>query len=100
MFNDLGVGYFVYRDRSEDSLITAVAPTFEVHIDTPLRQADPNADQFGATDSLRVNNVVDLTFGSTFEILNRATLGTGVVVPVTGPKPFDVEAIAQLNYRF
>jgi hypothetical protein len=100
MFNDLGVGYYVYRDRSEESLMTAIAPTFEVHIDTPLRQADRNVDQFGAADGIRVDNVVDLTFGATFEFLNHATLGTGVLVPVTGPKPFDVEAIAQLDYRF
>ena len=39
-FNDIGVGYFVYRDR-ELRLVTAVAPTFEVHVNTPLNHLQP-----------------------------------------------------------
>jgi hypothetical protein len=77
-----------------------VAPTLELHIADPLRQADPGVNDFGLFDGLRLHNVVDFTFGSTFEFSNRATLGAGLVVPMTGPRPFDLEAIAQLNYRF
>ncbi len=100
LFNDIGVGYFVYRDTSGSGLLTAIVPTFEVHVATPLRQVDPSLDLFGISEGLRVHNEVNLTFGTTFEFMHRATLGVGVVLPTTGPKPFDFEALAQLNYRF
>jgi hypothetical protein len=29
-----------------------------------------------------------------------ASVNLGVAVPVTGPRPFDVEAILQLNFRY
>ena len=32
--------------------------------------------------------------------LNRATLLIGAATPITGPKPFDVEATVQFNLRF
>lgn len=100
LFTDLGVGYFVYRDASGTGFLTSVAPTFEVHIANPLRTPDPAVDVFGLVDDLKLHNVVDLTLGVTFEFRSAATLGIGIVSPVTGPKPFDVEALAQFNYRF
>jgi hypothetical protein len=100
LFNDIGVGYFIYRDQSGSGMVRSIAPTFEVHIMDPLRQVDPTVDIFGLTDKLRLANVVDLTLGTTIEFSNRSTLAVGVCTPVTGPKPFDVEAIAQFNFRF
>jgi hypothetical protein len=100
LFNDLGVGYYVYRASGASGWLTAVAPTFEIHIANPLRSPDPTVDIFGFKDGLELHNVVDLTFGSTFEFSNRSVLGVGFVIPVTGPKPFDFEGIAQFNYRF
>jgi hypothetical protein len=41
-----------------------------------------------------------LTFGATLELGTRATLGLGVSLPVTGPKPFDMEGLVQLNWLF
>jgi hypothetical protein len=96
MFNDIGVGYWLMRNRS--GMITGVAPTMEMHVATPLRQSDPNSAEFG--DGLRVFDVFDMTIGATILFGNSATLGLGMVVPLTGPKPFDVEVLAQLNYRF
>src|SRR5262249_3702139 len=45
-----------------------------------LRESIP-----GIFDTLRLNNVVDLTAGATLEFGRRTTLGVGLVVPVTGP---------------
>jgi hypothetical protein len=98
LFEDLGVGYFVYRDAT--GLIRSVAPTVEMHITVPLKQADPSVSDFGLFDTTHVSDIVDFTLGGTIEFSNRSTLGLGVCVPVTGPKPWDVEAIAQFNYRF
>jgi hypothetical protein len=99
LFNDIGVGYFVYRDKSHSGWLTAIAPTLELHIITPLRQSE-FAEEFESIEDLRLHDVVDVTLGTTFEFVNRATLGIGVVTPLTGPRPFDVAALAQLNWRF
>jgi hypothetical protein len=100
LFTDLGAGYHVYHSNARASWLTDVAPTLEVHVADPLRQANPSVNPFGIFDGLQLNNVVDFTLGTTLEFASRATLGLGVCIPVTGPKPFDVEAIVQLNYRF
>ena len=99
LFNDIGVGYLAYRNAS-GSALTRIVPTVEVHIANPLRQADPELNLFGIADSLRLHNVVNITLGTYFEFWNQASLGVGLVVPTTGPKPFDVEALAQLDWRF
>jgi hypothetical protein len=100
MFNDVGVGYWMYRSNDAAGWLTAVVPTFEVHVATPLRSQLTNVSIFGATDGLQLYNVVDLTLGSTFQFGERSTLGVAAVVPVTGPRLFDMEAIVQFNYRF
>ena len=43
---------------------------------------------------------VDLTFGTNFQIRKRGLLALAIVEPITGPRPFNLEAIAQFNYRF
>jgi hypothetical protein len=94
MFNDWGVGYFVFRNRPS-SFITALAPTIEVHVNNPLNHRHPSNDcMFGLPDW------VDLTGGFTVEFNRRATLAVGISAPVTGPKPYALEAITQLNIRF
>jgi hypothetical protein len=98
LFNDIGVGYWLYRGGS--GLFNGVAPTLELHLATPLRQIDPTSAEFGAVDGLRVFDVLDLTMGTTFLLSSGSTLGVGAVIPLTGPKPFDFEALVQFNYRF
>jgi hypothetical protein len=100
LFNDVGVGYDLYRSDARSSFLTAVTPTLEVHVTTPLHQADPSVNNFGVFDNLKIHNDVDFTLGATFEFCGRATLAVGVSVPVTGIRPYDVEGIAQFNYRF
>jgi len=100
LFNDLGVGYYVYRANERSGGLTAVAPTVELHMANPLRSPDPGVNLFGIVDDEKLHNVIDVTLGTTLEFGARATLGAGLVFPLTGPKPFDVEALVQLNYRF
>jgi hypothetical protein len=99
-FTDVGVGYYAYRDGTGSRMVSAVVPTVEVHYTAAIRQPDRRADVFGFVDPLRVHDVVDVTLGTTFEFGRRATLGTGVALPVTGPKPFDAELLVQLNLLF
>jgi hypothetical protein len=97
LFNDVGVGYYLYRSKSQEcKLLTAVIPTFEVHVTTPL----DHRSVFRSNDVLGSADVVDLTMGVTLELNGRSTLALAVVTPVTGPKPYDVEALVQFNYRF
>lgn len=92
LFNDIGVGYWVYR-AEDKRFLTGIIPTFEVHVNTPLNHR-------GSDDRARINDLVDLTFGTHFEFYKRVSLGIGVVTPVTAPRLFQVEAIANFNWRF
>src|SRR5262249_11714654 len=94
LLNDVGLGYFLYRSNDRDRLLTLIAPTLEAHLTTPLNHRGSQATPIGLPD------ILDLTLATTFGIRSRSTLGVGVVTPVTGPRPFDVEAQVQFNYRF
>lgn len=93
LFNDLAVGYSLYRDDN-GGMIRSIVPTLEVHINTPLNHRGIETMPIGGID------IVDLTAGTTIGLGQRATLSIGAVTPVTGPKPFDIEALAQFNFRF
>jgi hypothetical protein len=92
LFNDVGVGYWMYRS-SEDRLLTSVVPTLEAHVTTPLNHRS-------ATDLITVPDIVALTGGVHLGLGEQSMLTLGVATPVTGPRPFDVEAIVQFNWRF
>jgi hypothetical protein len=94
MYNDIGVGYYLYRDRNSDRILTAVIPTLEVHVNTPLNHRGSLNGNLGTPDW------VDITGGTIFELCRRSSLSVGLCAPVTGAKPFDVEGIVQLNFRF
>jgi len=93
MFNDIGIGYFLLRGGGQSRWITALAPTFEVHVNTPLSHR-------GGMCGVNIPDWVDLTEGVTVEFNRRATLAVGVSTPITGPRPFDLEALAHFNIRF
>ena len=96
-YNDMGVGYYLYRaQQPEERFLTAVIPTFETHVNTPLTHRDP----FNIRDIAGTPDVVDLTFGTTFVAWQRSLLSVAYVNPVTGPRPFSGELLLQLNIRF
>jgi hypothetical protein len=85
LFNDLGVGYWLSRTADGGRLVTALIPTAEVHVNTPLNhRGNPIVDS------------VDLTQGVVFELRRRAWLTLGVSENLTGPKTYAVKAIAHL----
>ena len=96
IYNDVGIGYFVYHDYDPRSFLTAVAPTFEFHVNTPLT----HRDVFNSRDPGASPDVVNLTYGLNFEFRKSMLLTVGVVTPVTGPRPFDYEVVALLNFWF
>jgi len=94
LFNDLSIGYTLYRAADPEALVTTLTPTFEAHVTTPLNHRGALTEPVGVAD------IVDLTAGVTLGLGKRSTLGIAICAPITGPKPFDVEALAQLNFRF
>ena len=96
MYNDIGVGYYIYRAADPNQLISAIAPTVELHVNTPLNHTNP----YIIADKAAGYDIVDFTFASNFQIRRRGILSLGVNEPVTGPRPYQVEAIAQFNLRF
>jgi hypothetical protein len=89
LFNDVGIGYSLAQRG--DAFLTFIAPVVEAHVTTPL-------DHRNADAVINVPDLVDLTAGVHLGFCRRSVLSVGVATPVTGPRPFDVEAIAQLNY--
>src|SRR5260370_29365102 len=68
---------------------TAVTLTAGFHMNTPLTHP-----------TFTFVNSVDVTQGLIFELGHRAWFTVGVAENVTGPKTFDFEALAHLNWRF
>jgi hypothetical protein len=95
LFNDVSIGYYAYRAADPGRFLTAIVPTAEAHLNTPL-----NHRGFSATDLASTPDVLDLTFGTNVEFRKRAILSAAYVTPVTGPKPFNAELVLLLNIRF
>ena len=96
IYNDIGFGYYLYQNYDSPAWLSAVAPTFEVHVNNPVNHRDwTNRSDFAA-----MPDMVDLTFGWNFGFRNNAVLTAAFVTPVASPKPFDSEAILMLNIYF
>jgi hypothetical protein len=92
LFNDLSVGYiFEGRGRA----LAFFAPNFEVHVTTPLENRNRENAVVHVSDIVTLNTGVHLGLGE-----GRTLLSFGVATPVTGPRPMDIEAYVQLNFRF
>jgi hypothetical protein len=96
LHDDVGAGYWVYRQADPGLLLTGIAPALEVHVNTPLN----HRGVLHSTDPACTPDVVDLTAGASVELHRGARLAVGLVAPVTGPRPFNVEGIAQLRLNF
>jgi hypothetical protein len=98
MYNDIGIGYvYTPGDGANDNRwVTAIVPMLEVHANNPLN----HQGAFQADDPAGTPDVVSFTAGVTFGIGRSTTVALAVVVPVTGPRPFDIEGQFQLNWYF
>jgi hypothetical protein len=93
LFNSVAAGYHLYRSEEADARLRGIIPVAELHINTPLNHRGLNSTPLGFDDSVNFTGGVYLQF-------RRATLGLSVCTPLTGPKPYDIEAQASLNFRF
>jgi len=90
MFNDLSVGIVVFE--SPTGLVSYVAPMVEAHLTTPLNNRGDNA-LLSVPDLLVLTGGVQIGFGP-------ASVSLGVATPVSGPRIYNYEAFAQLNFRY
>jgi hypothetical protein len=90
MSNDLAVGTFLLR-RGADHWLSMIAPQLELHLTTPLNHNDP--------DGL-VPNLLVGTAGLNFGLWGHSILTLGLGTPLTGPRPFDLETVCQMQWRF
>lgn len=96
MYNDVGMGYYLIRSQDPRQFLTGLAPTFEVHVNSPLNHRNP----FNSFDIAGTSNTVNLTYGLNFEFRKTAILTCALVTPVSSPRPFDSEATVLLNIFF
>jgi hypothetical protein len=90
--NDWQLGYVLVRDPG--AALSALVPTFECHINTPLIHRGAQVDPVGMVDS------VILLGGIQMRCHDRIGLGVSAGSPVTGPQPFSLQATVQLNAWF
>jgi len=67
-------------------------PVLEFHLNTPLNHRNVN-------DTIFFQDQFNITTGA-YVTFPRMTMGGAVCVPVVGPRPYDLEAIASLNFQF
>jgi hypothetical protein len=99
IYNDIGFGYFLRRpdpNSNLDEFISLIAPTFEMHINTPLNHRNP----FNAFDRAATPDWVDFTYGINIGFFNRSLLTFAIVTPISSPKPFDFETLVFFNIFF
>lgn len=95
-YNDIGVGYFLYRSNDPSSFLRAFVPTFEVHVNDPLN----HRGAFKFNDPAGTPDIVDFTYAANILLGKQTLISTGIVTPVTGPRPFDLEYVLLLNVYF
>jgi hypothetical protein len=93
-FDDLALGFLAYRNSAPGAFLRGILPDLELHVNIPLDHANLSSVPIGYPPT------VDFTGGSYFFLGRGALLGMAAGTPLTGPKPYGVEAFVSLNYFF
>jgi hypothetical protein len=92
LFNDVGINFWLYRGNP-NGMISSLVPTLEVHVTTPLNHRSLDS-------AIQVPDIVSLTGGVHLGLFRNSSLSLGMVAPISGPRPFNIEGFAQFNWRF
>ena len=87
------LGYWLYRCDAGSKCLRSIVPTFELQVATPLDNRDPES-------SIYYPDLVSFTAGVHVGLFRQSTLTVGAMTPVTGPRPYDIGAVAQFDMRF
>lgn len=93
LFNSLQAGYMLYRN-TDARILRSVTPVMELQVNTPLNNRGLHRLPIGQTD------IVGFTGGATLGLGSRSFLNIGANVPITGPRPYAMEAMVQLNVNY
>jgi len=93
--NSVAVGYFLYQKHNGEG-VSAVVPTVELHVTTPLN----HRGVLNLTDPAGTPDMVDLTAGVHFEYQDRSSTAIAFAVPLSGPRMFAFEILAQFRWRY
>jgi hypothetical protein len=93
--NSVAAGFFLYQNKNSNGL-SAIVPTVEVHVNTPLN----HRGVLRLSDPAGTPDLVDITGGIHFEYQDKSSMGIAFAVPVTGPRMFDFEILAQFRWRY
>ncbi len=92
MSNDLAIGCFLYEARGQ--ALSGIVPVVEMHLNTPFNHRNPRAEPIGFFDQFTMLG------GTQFYFYDRSSLGLAAGAPLTGPRPFSLQATVQFNFRF
>lgn len=92
-FNSVQLGYQLYRNP-DARFVRSVTPLVEMQVSSPLNNRGLYKLPIGASD------VVGFTGGATLGLGSRSFLNIGSNVPVTGPRPYAMEAMFHLNVLY
>ncbi|MBA4190425.1 MAG: hypothetical protein C0467_20755, partial [Planctomycetaceae bacterium] len=87
--NSVAVGY---RLNNDSGFFPAITPVFEAHLRTPLSNRDPNG-------LIYLQDQLNLTTGAHFR-WGRFSVSGATCVPIITPRPWNIEAIGNANFRF
>jgi hypothetical protein len=93
-YNDLAIGFWLYRSPDARQLLQGVVPTLEGHLLTPLNHRGSDSTPVGVPDFFSI------TAGLNFVLGRGSTLGVAVGIPMTGPRGYDAEGFVSMNFRF
>ena len=115
--NNFTMGYNIYENRC--STITSITPVFGVQLLLPVNHVNNSAapsttvvpanitcigpfpsDQLPGFDSLGFPSQVFLNAGAQFGIGERMLFSAGVIVPVAGPRGYEIGVAAGLSYLY
>jgi hypothetical protein len=92
-FDSVALGYFLYQNDDRAAWLRRITPTAEFHANIPFNHQSLSSSPIGLPPS------VDFTGGAYFQF-GKCVLGLAAGTPLTGPRLFNVEAIATLNIFF
>ena len=99
---DVGVGYWLHRDRFNHGKLMGVVPNLELHYTVPLQDADVVVDQntgLSVNSGLGDFNYLNLTAGAHFVFHRGGNITPAIVVPLAD-RQFDYELQVQMNLPF
>ncbi len=90
-----GVAYRAYQaPDTSDAFLRFIVPSLEGHATIALNHRGLDSGNVGFADLFVVTSGIHIGLGDSSDIT------AALAIPLTGPQPYDIEAVVQYNYRF